>query len=158
MGIDHDRELNEETLTQLVVEMRFESQRANRPWTPDEDLLLAARIGEGIRFSKIAAELNRTKGACVGHANRLGIVHPNQLKSRKFDTMQIPEFPPEPPRKTPIDEIAPGAQFKPLDELNPHAECHYPHGDSPFLFCAAPRERGSYCKFHYKLTHTPLRK
>lgn len=142
---------------------------ASREWTPDEDKILDDMLHRGCSYGQIALELHRTRNSCISRARRLCIEvpprdnrrarppkKPKPLRQGPIAMSRMPAFPALPPPETSKDEIAPDALFKPLEELNRSTECHYPHGNNPFFFCAAPVVRGPYCAFHHKLTHSKM--
>lgn len=123
-------------------------------WTPGEDLILKERVAEGISFILIACELGRSRGACIGRADRLDLHHPNQRKRSYHEPHVIaPQYTLPVSVKEPVPA---DVNLKPLLELK-FNECKYPYGEpaagESFLFCGAPRTHKSYCAFHHNLTH-----
>lgn len=49
---------------------------ARIPWTADEDLILRDGLAKGETFGMIGKRLERSRNACVGRAQRLGINQP----------------------------------------------------------------------------------
>ncbi len=124
-------------------------------WTDTDVDYLREQRAAGAPINKIAATLNRNRGAVAGKADRLNIPTPNppcfHLAKKRHRLPAVPKSQPAP--FIPTSERAPNARLVPLLDLD-HNQCHFPHGDGDprFIFCGADTST-LYCEFHNKLAY-----
>jgi GcrA cell cycle regulator len=154
------------------------SSNSNR-WTPEEDAMLAALIGQGKTAAFMAEELGRTRNSVIGRAHRNNLQFKGQLRRKSTATKAEPIAPPvarpvklnlhagnimgeklsraqDPEFKhvTPAVSIVP--RMVKLIDLEP-SDCRYPIGDpkqETFGFCGHPKADGAYCRAHAALCYT----
>lgn len=120
------------------------------PWTPSDIEYLKSQRALGVTFSRIGADLNRSREAVAGKASRVNAPSGGYNNARK--PLKFP-----PPRNfIPTPDFNPDSRNLPLADLLP-AQCRYPHGDgtslSPFFFCAADTSSYPYCNFHNRIAY-----
>ena len=98
-------------------------------WTEQETQTLKKLWGTGITAREIGVTLNRSRGAVIGRANRMGLSKP---KIKKPEPIVVVEL--TPPSKA--------------------AGCQFPLGDYPYHSCGEKTTPGAstsvYCATHYK--------
>lgn len=104
-------------------------------WREYEDNILRASLADGLNYKEIARLLNRTRNACIGRANRIGLIAPME-KKREPLPLPGPAGMPMPTRKT----------------------CAWPMGhpgEDGFHFCGAePVTDRPYCDAHCRKAYT----
>lgn len=98
-------------------------------WTEQETQTLKKLWGTGITAREIGVTLNRSRGAVIGRANRMGLSKPKIKK----------------PEPIVVVELAPPSKA---------AGCQFPLGKYPYHSCGEKTTPGAstsvYCKEHYK--------
>ena len=133
-----------------------------RDWSAEEDEILKRLHGEGKSFAEIAKAMgNRTRCACLGRANRLGLRHSPVAKAASQPRQTRPKAPPRPPKPKPVPVVrstlpAPTEPLVGSLASLEHHHCRWPFGDGPHAFCGhARREGGPYCAEHMAVAYIP---
>lgn len=126
-----------------------DASRLRRPyggqmWTDERIELLKKDWAGGFSASQIAGRLGGcTRNAVIGKANRLGLSQSD--KPRLTFSRPKPQEIELPPDQSPC-----AVTFL---QLAAH-HCRWPIGDSPFMYCGARRDDGSYCLRHHRISYT----
>ena len=109
------------------------------------------------RSEVIACQLGITAGSLRAKMSRDGIARENPTARRPANqwvrqvrpivNLNLPISTPPEPTAMPYGTL-------PFSDMA-WDTCRYPVGDGPFMFCAGKAENGSYCHFHYHVTHRP---
>ena len=106
-------------------------------WTDTETNVLQELWGTGITAREIGVTLNRSRGAVIGRANRMGLSKP---RPKKLDLLAV-EPEPEPEIKA----------------ANVKAGCQFPLGSYPYSYCGEKTAHGAatnvYCSKHYDICY-----
>lgn len=104
-------------------------------WTDTETNVLQELWGTGITAREIGVTLNRSRGAVIGRANRMGLSKP---RPKKLDLLAVE---PEPEIKA----------------ANVKAGCQFPLGSYPYSYCGEKTAHGAatnvYCSKHYDICY-----
>lgn len=129
-------------------------------WDSDADAVLTRLVNEGAPFALIAQRLGRTRNACIGRSQRLGV----SAASRGCDRVRV--LPPT-PCSTAVGVGAPHNALVAQDESRGKSlldlslrQCRFPidqrEEDGCILFCAAPTAPGkSFCAAHHRIAYVP---
>lgn len=143
-------------------------------WTTEHDDRLKTLIGRSMKFTAIAATLNKefqtsyTKNACIGRARRKGFVTQRPAGKAQSETIRQtfhsgPRAPRRPPTVNPLTALLALPPSEPhsgplvaLLDLEPH-HCRFIPGEPSAGFCGAPKAPGlSYCAHHAQRCWMPL--
>jgi hypothetical protein len=104
-------------------------------WTDTETNVLQELWGTGITAREIGVTLNRSRGAVIGRANRMGLSKP---RPKKLDLLVV-ESEPE------------------IKAANVKAGCQFPLGSYPYSYCGEKTAHGAatnvYCSKHYDICY-----
>jgi hypothetical protein len=104
-------------------------------WTDTETNVLQELWGTGITAREIGVTLNRSRGAVIGRANRMGLSKP---RPKKLDLLAV-ESEPE------------------IKAANVKAGCQFPLGSYPYSYCGEKTAHGAatnvYCSKHYGICY-----
>jgi hypothetical protein len=104
-------------------------------WTDTETNVLQELWGTGITAREIGVTLNRSRGAVIGRANRMGLSKP---RPKKLDLLAV-ESEPE------------------IKAANVKAGCQFPLGSYPYSYCGEKTAHGAatnvYCSKHYDICY-----
>jgi len=104
-------------------------------WTDTETNVLQELWGTGITAREIGVALNRSRGAVIGRANRMGLSKP---RPKKLDLLAV-ESEPE------------------IKAANVKAGCQFPLGSYPYSYCGEKTAHGAatnvYCSKHYDICY-----
>ena len=104
-------------------------------WTDTETNVLQELWGTGITAREIGVTLNRSRGAVIGRANRMGLSKP---RPKKLDLLAV-ESEPE------------------IKAANVKAGCQFPLGSYPYSYCGEKTTHGAathvYCSKHYDICY-----
>ena len=104
-------------------------------WTDTETNVLQELWGTGVTAREIGVTLNRSRGAVIGRANRMGLSKP---RPKKLDLLAVE---PEPEIKA----------------ANVKAGCQFPLGSYPYSYCGEKTTHGAatnvYCSKHYDICY-----
>jgi GcrA cell cycle regulator len=146
-------------------------------WPVEHDEALKRHYGLGLSCALAAVEINRefgsryTRNAAIGRAGRIGLIgngqaprKPKVVKERRSNASDhIPRKRWSAPKPKPEPEVIAlrCAEVVPrnvgLLDLAP-ADCRYPYGEGPYVFCGLPLTEGSsYCSAHNDLCRGHMR-
>ena len=104
-------------------------------WTDTETNVLQELWGTGVTAREIGVTLNRSRGAVIGRANRMGLSKP---RPKKLDLLAV-ESEPE------------------IKAANVKAGCQFPLGSYPYSYCGEKTAHGAatnvYCSKHYDICY-----
>ena len=138
---------------------------STRFWTDERDAICKEMWAAGKSYAAIGIVLGTTRNAVCGRIDRQGwrdLAPQKQVWNKAVPQRKPRKFkpPPPPPEAVPVavrpedatKSFAPDGPV-PLIDLKNNA-CHFPLGDSPFSYCAAPVQRGwQYCPWHVRVMY-----
>ena len=121
-----------------------------RPWSVDEDDLLAQLRADGISNYAIAAKLGRAIRTVAKRVTELKLHRKKQAIQDRHYMLGPPRSKTPTPPKFFVSQVAPGSSPVPLIY---RTGCCYPVTDEkPHKFCNEPAD-GSYCEFHRSIMY-----
>ncbi len=152
--------------TTLLKLCTRQQEKLTMTWSITDEEILASMISDRIAYSAIARALRKTRNACIGKAQRLGLrtgmtlqqcsqkrhderrqiaaLRSKQLNENKKQPKAIKE---QPVIKFQLPSIKYSLPFESLTDKT----CRWPIGDPcnpDFHFCGAPISKRSYCGYH----------
>lgn len=141
-------------------------------WTEAEDLYLKENYGS-LSAKQCAGQLNRTRNAVIGRADRLGLTQKGSPGHPKLAVEEVPRYK---HRMGPVRRLPPAEYKEPLipqvndveklhsrqySDLEP-GMCYWPvyYEQGVQMYCAAAAERlpgryGVYCRCHREMSQQP---